>query len=126
MTPWVVVGLHAPWYNSNEAHQNEFSSFGMKDSFEQILYDHGVDVVFSGHVHAYERIERVLQGKGDACGPAFVNIGDGGNREGLAVEVRGDRGWVRGVAGEGGGEGWWWCGMRGGEGERCSVSVVYH
>ena len=30
----------------------------MRDSMEGLLYQHGVDAVFTGHVHAYERIGR--------------------------------------------------------------------
>jgi hypothetical protein len=54
-TPWVVVLIHAPWYNSNEAHQGEAESVNMKTSMEDLLYNARVDVVFTGHVHAYER-----------------------------------------------------------------------
>lgn len=52
-TPWMVVLLHAPWYNTNTAHQGEGES--MRKSMEELLYEARVDVVFSGHVHAYER-----------------------------------------------------------------------
>jgi len=80
-TPWVLVGMHAPWYNSNTAHQGEVDD--MRDDLEPILYQHGVDIVFAGHVHAYERSDGgVLKGKLDSCGPVYVTIGDGGNREG--------------------------------------------
>ena len=54
-TPWVVVVFHAPWYNSNIAHVGEFESIGMKQSMEKLLFDAKVDVIFTGHVHAYER-----------------------------------------------------------------------
>lgn len=54
-TPWVVVIIHAPWYNSNEAHQGEPESIEMKSSMEELLYNGRVDLVFAGHVHAYER-----------------------------------------------------------------------
>lgn len=54
-TPWIVVLIHAPWYNSNTAHQGEKESVGMKASMEGLLYQARVDVVFAGHVHAYER-----------------------------------------------------------------------
>jgi len=54
-TPWVVVLIHAPWYSSNTAHQGEFESTGMKASMEDLLFQARVDVVFAGHVHAYER-----------------------------------------------------------------------
>ncbi|KAK4481175.1 hypothetical protein RD792_012056 [Penstemon davidsonii] len=83
-TPWLVVVVHAPWYNSNEAHQGEYESVGMKKVLEDLLYDARVDLVFAGHVHAYERFERVYKDQANECGPAYINVGDGGNREGLA------------------------------------------
>ncbi|GMP84521.1 hypothetical protein CsSME_00038019 [Camellia sinensis var. sinensis] len=83
-TPWLVVLLHAPWYNSNTAHQGEVESVNMKAAMEGLLYGARVDVIFSGHVHAYERFTRVYKEKTDNCGPVYINIGDGGNREGLA------------------------------------------
>ena len=52
-TPWILVLLHAPWYNTNTAHQGEGES--MRQSMEELLYKARVDVVFAGHVHAYER-----------------------------------------------------------------------
>ncbi|KAE9590853.1 hypothetical protein Lal_00022999 [Lupinus albus] len=85
-TPWVVVLIHAPWYNSNNAHQGESESVDMKASMEDLLYLARADVVFEGHVHAYERFSRVYKDKGDKCGPMYINIGDGGNREGLATK----------------------------------------
>ncbi|KAJ7976105.1 Purple acid phosphatase [Quillaja saponaria] len=83
-TPWTVVILHAPWYNSNTAHQGEPESYAMKAAMEDLLYRSQVDVVFAGHVHAYERFTRVSGDKADNCGPVHITIGDGGNREGLA------------------------------------------
>lgn len=83
ITPWVVVLLHAPWYNSNLAHQGEGES--MRVAMEEMLYNSRVDVVFAGHVHAYERFTRVYDNNADPCGPMFITIGDGGNREGLAM-----------------------------------------
>lgn len=52
-TPWLIVLLHVPWYNTNLAHQGEGES--MRKAMEDLLYKARVDVVFSGHVHAYER-----------------------------------------------------------------------
>ncbi|KAJ9184457.1 hypothetical protein P3X46_004182 [Hevea brasiliensis] len=85
-TPWILVLIHAPWYNSNTAHQGEPESINMKKFMEGLLYQARVDVVFAGHVHAYERFTRVYQGKADNCGPVHITIGDGGNREGLAKD----------------------------------------
>ncbi|XP_061336384.1 probable purple acid phosphatase 20 [Gastrolobium bilobum] len=85
-TPWVVVLIHAPWYNSNTAHQGESESVSMKADMEDLLYQARVDVVYAGHVHAYERFTRVYKDKSDNCGPVHITIGDGGNREGLATK----------------------------------------
>ncbi|XP_010545536.1 PREDICTED: purple acid phosphatase 18 isoform X2 [Tarenaya hassleriana] len=85
-TPWLIVLFHVPWYNSNEAHQHEGDD--MMASMEPLLYASGVDIVFTGHVHAYERTKRVNNGKSDPCGAVHITIGDGGNREGLARKYK--------------------------------------
>ncbi|VAH47620.1 unnamed protein product [Triticum turgidum subsp. durum] len=82
--PWLVVLLHAPWYNTNAAHAGEGEA--MRKAMEHLLYQARVDVVFSGHVHAYERFTRVYDNEANPCGPVHITIGDGGNREGLAFE----------------------------------------
>ncbi|KMT12696.1 hypothetical protein BVRB_4g087940 [Beta vulgaris subsp. vulgaris] len=81
-TPWLLALFHVPWYNSNEAHQGEGD--GMMSAMEPLLHAAGVDIVFAGHVHAYERSKRVFSGKSDRCGAVHITIGDGGNSEGLA------------------------------------------
>ncbi|KAL4592235.1 hypothetical protein LXL04_005223 [Taraxacum kok-saghyz] len=87
-TPWLFALVHAPWYNSNSAHQGEKESTRMRDSMETLLYNARVDVVFAGHVHAYERFTRVYKQEPDKCGPVYITIGDGGNREGLATKYK--------------------------------------
>ncbi|CAI0423585.1 unnamed protein product [Linum tenue] len=52
-TPWVIVSVHMPWYNTNYEHQGDGE--GMRLAMEELLYRARVDVVFAGHVHAYER-----------------------------------------------------------------------
>ncbi|GMI71012.1 hypothetical protein like AT3G52780 [Hibiscus trionum] len=83
-TPWIFALVHAPWYNTNTAHQGESESDLMKKNMEELLYKARVDIVFAGHVHAYERFTRVYNGNADNCAPVYITIGDGGNREGLA------------------------------------------
>ncbi|KAL9441561.1 hypothetical protein AB3S75_020124 [Citrus x aurantiifolia] len=85
-TPWLLVLLHVPWYNSNEAHQGEGD--GMMAVMEPLLYAASVDLVLAGHVHAYERSIRVNNGKPDPCGAVYITIGDGGNKEGLARKYK--------------------------------------
>ncbi|KAH9316936.1 hypothetical protein KI387_018705, partial [Taxus chinensis] len=52
-TAWIIALLHTPWYNTNTAHQGEGEA--MRKDMEKILYAANVDMVFAGHVHAYER-----------------------------------------------------------------------
>ncbi|CAN1193765.1 Purple acid phosphatase 15 [Linum perenne] len=83
VTPWVVATWHAPWYNSYAAHYREAEC--MKVAMEDLLYKYGVDMVFNGHVHAYERSNRVYNYALDPCGPVYITVGDGGNREKMAI-----------------------------------------
>jgi len=83
LTPWVIIILHAPWYNSNNAHHGEADY--MLAALEDLIHEYRVDIMFAGHVHAYERSYRVYKGqRDDQHGCYYVTIGDGGNREGLA------------------------------------------
>eukprot|EP00667_Euglena_gracilis_P003293 EG_transcript_3305 len=81
-TPWVLVMFHTPWYNSNTVHFNEAQT--MMNNIETLMFNAGVDVVMSGHVHSYERTFPMYQGAVNPCGPVYLNVGDGGNLEGAA------------------------------------------
>ncbi|PIN15542.1 Purple acid phosphatase [Handroanthus impetiginosus] len=89
-TPWLVAAWHPPWYNSYSSHYQEFEC--MRLQMEALLYRHGVNIVFSGHVHAYERINRVYNYTLDPCGPVYITIGDGGNIEKVEVDHADDPG----------------------------------
>lgn len=52
-TPWLIVLLHTPWYNTYDYHYLEGET--MRVVFEPWFVKYKVDVVFAGHVHAYER-----------------------------------------------------------------------
>ncbi|KAJ3696101.1 hypothetical protein LUZ60_001478 [Juncus effusus] len=92
-TPWLIVMVHSPLYNSYNYHFMEGES--MRVMFESWFVQYKVDVVFSGHVHAYERSHRIsntmyniVNGKctpvKNQQAPVYITIGDGGNIEGLA------------------------------------------
>ncbi|XP_073150383.1 bifunctional purple acid phosphatase 26 [Henckelia pumila] len=96
-TPWLIVLMHSPIYNSNDAHFMEGES--MRVVFESWFCHYKVDVVFAGHVHAYERSYRisniqynVSSGASypvpDKSAPVYITVGDGGNQEGLASRFR--------------------------------------
>lgn len=80
-TPWLIVNWHAPWYHSYSAHYLENEC--MRQSYEPLLYSYGVDLVFNGHIHAYERTKPVKNYTVDECGAVHIVIGDGGNIEKL-------------------------------------------
>jgi predicted phosphodiesterase len=85
VTPWLVVMMHDPWYNSNTAHHDEWQTVKMKADMEETLYNAGVNVVFSGHVHAIERSFPTYKDEVEGeRGITYVNIGDAGNAEGHA------------------------------------------
>jgi acid phosphatase type 7 len=82
-TPFVIVTFHQPYASSNKAHFGEGQV--ISDAMEDIFYQNNVDLIFSGHVHAYERCAHYYKNKVDPNGPVYITIGDGGNREGLAT-----------------------------------------
>ncbi|KAL2864405.1 purple acid phosphatase family protein [Aspergillus lucknowensis] len=51
-TPWVFVMSHRPMYSS------AYSSYqkDLRDAFEDLLLEYGVDAYLSGHIHWYERM----------------------------------------------------------------------
>ena len=61
---------------------------GFRQIYEPLWLRYGVDLLFSGHVHAYERSNPVANNSADAtgCAPVQLIVGDGGNHEGV-------RGW---------------------------------
>ncbi|ONK56204.1 uncharacterized protein A4U43_C10F5200 [Asparagus officinalis] len=84
VTPWLVAMWHPPWYSTYKAHYREVEC--MRVEMEDLLYSYGVDIAFCGHVHAYERSNRVYNYTVDPCGPVHITIGDGGNIEKMAVD----------------------------------------
>ncbi|MBA0723012.1 hypothetical protein Golax_003633 [Gossypium laxum] len=96
-TPWLIILMHVPIYNSNQAHFMEGES--MRAVFEIWFVRHRVDFIFAGHVHAYERSYRISNIRYNVSSgyrypvpnksaPVYVTVGDGGNQEGLAGRFR--------------------------------------
>ena len=74
--------MHCPWYNSNMDHHMELQTIMMKDSMEELFYKNNVNIVITGHVHAYERTYPVYKNESDGKGIVYITIGDCGNLEG--------------------------------------------
>ncbi|XP_054791613.1 purple acid phosphatase 2-like isoform X2 [Prosopis cineraria] len=95
-TPWLIVLMHCPIYSSYVDHYMEGET--VRVMYERWFVKYKVDVVFAGHVHAYERSERVsniaynivnglCKPVNDQSAPVYITIGDGGNLEGLAIAM---------------------------------------
>ena len=58
---------------------------GFRQVYEPLWLRYGVDLLFSGHVHAYERSNPVAAYSADpsGCAPVQLIVGDGGNHEGV-------------------------------------------
>lgn len=50
-TPWVFVNCHRPMYAGYNTGYEEH----MRNAFEDLLLEYGVDVFYGGHIHWYER-----------------------------------------------------------------------
>lgn len=51
---WKISFFHHPLYSSGAKHG---SDLGLREALEPLFVQHGVNVVFSGHEHFYERLE---------------------------------------------------------------------
>lgn len=92
-TPWLIVNMHAPWYNSNQHHHDEMEEVAMKAALETKLHSFNVDIVFAGHVHAYERMHPTYKNQTTPGAVTYINIGDAGNREGPCPEYFAQPSW---------------------------------
>nr|CAD1820248.1 unnamed protein product [Ananas comosus var. bracteatus] len=90
VTPWLIATWHPPWYSTYKSHYKEAEC--MRLEMEELLYSYGVDIIFNGHVHAYERSNRVYNYELDPCAPIYITVGDGGNRENVATSHADDPG----------------------------------
>ena len=54
---WTIVIFHHPPYSRGKNHDSDLerAEVDMRETFAPVFEDHGVDVVYSGHSHSYER-----------------------------------------------------------------------
>ena len=89
--PWVILYLHRPFYCSTNDYYdcNIFAPTRLRPAFESLLRSTDVDFVFAGHLHNYERMYPVYDGKLVQAGynnpdaPVHVIVGMAGDDEGL-------------------------------------------
>ena len=88
-TPWLVVVGHRPIYvnslSEEEPDGDQVIAQELRDAFEGMFKDYGVDVTLHGHHHAYQRSCPLYKGKckglhknGEAKGIVHMVIGNAG------------------------------------------------
>jgi hypothetical protein len=74
---WKFVYFHVPPYSSNSTPLHNGNA-GVQDNLCPVFEDHGVDMVFSGHSHHYERTKPIANGTTTASGVTYIATGGGG------------------------------------------------
>ncbi|KAH7884196.1 Metallo-dependent phosphatase-like protein [Phlebopus sp. FC_14] len=86
-TPWIIVGLHRPWYIATTKSSNICVT--CQQAFEPLMVKYGVDLYMQGHIHAYERNKPLANSTIDPAGlnnpqyPWNIVNGAAGHYDGL-------------------------------------------
>ncbi|KAH0838885.1 Metallo-dependent phosphatase-like protein [Lanmaoa asiatica] len=87
-TPWVIVGLHRPWY-IGAPNDSSTVCLACQQAFEPLMVKYGVDLYMQGHVHVYERNAPIANYSVDPAGlnnptaPWNIVNGAAGHYDGL-------------------------------------------
>lgn len=77
-TPWVVLGLHRPLYET-EMYSGDYAvANGLRAILEPLLLQYRVDVVFAGHYHSFMRTCAVANGTCTRGAPVHYTTGAAG------------------------------------------------
>jgi 3',5'-cyclic AMP phosphodiesterase CpdA len=79
ITPWLLVTIHTPFYNTFDLHRKDKHALQGKEHFEPLFVRHKVNLIFSGHIHTYQRTANVAFGEVVPDGPIYITIGAGGH-----------------------------------------------
>ena len=79
--PWIIVYGHRPMYSKNIIDIPFNMKNRIRNAFENILLKYNVNIYFSGHIHAYERMTKVKNGKKDKNGIYHIISGAAGCQE---------------------------------------------
>merc|ERR1712113_566200 len=64
-TPWVVIEIHRPMYNSEQYEGDYTVAVNFQRLFEDLLVRYDVDLVLAGHYHSYLRSKRIYKDRAD-------------------------------------------------------------
>jgi acid phosphatase type 7 len=74
-TPWVILTLHVPLYNTFSLHHHDPQIFAARDHLEPLMIKYNVNVVLNGHIHAYQRTHMVAANVTTPEGTMHITIG---------------------------------------------------
>jgi hypothetical protein len=78
ITPWVLVTLHTPLYSTFDKHHHDLQIVAARQHMEPLFVKNYVNVIFTGHIHAYQRSHNVAMDVLDETGPLHITVGAGG------------------------------------------------
>lgn len=83
VTPWLIVSGHRPWYGTYRGCP------GCQEVFDPLFVKYGVDLVYHGHIHFYERLAPLANDTVDSnelnnpTAPWYIISGAAGHYDGL-------------------------------------------
>jgi hypothetical protein len=80
VTPWVLVTIHVPLYNTFSLHQHDHQIKAAREHLEPLFVKYHVNLIFTGHIHAYQRTANVANDTLTEDGPIHITIGAGGRQ----------------------------------------------
>lgn len=80
ITPWVFVTIHVPLYNTFSLHQHDLQIVAAREHLEPLFVEYHVNIVFTGHIHAYQRTANVANDALVETGPIHITVGAGGRQ----------------------------------------------
>lgn len=92
--PWLLVSIHTPIYSSYAVHKHDPQVSAAQKHLEPLFVKHHVNVVFTGHIHAYQRTTNVAMGKSHRKGPIHVTVGAGGRQCDAAFKDDAPEEWI--------------------------------
>eukprot|EP01088_Endostelium_zonatum_P007209 TRINITY_DN193_c0_g1_i1.p1 TRINITY_DN193_c0_g1~~TRINITY_DN193_c0_g1_i1.p1 ORF type:complete len:434 (-),score=64.78 TRINITY_DN193_c0_g1_i1:195-1496(-) len=89
--PWIIAMGHRPLYTSAKGGYFQNAQYPLRDAIEDLFHQYGVDIYFSGHVHAYERTWPVYKNVTEKTydnpkGLTTITAGGAGCTEGLLTD----------------------------------------
>jgi acid phosphatase type 7 len=79
-TPWILIMMHVPIYNTFGLHRKDPQIFAAKEHLEPLFVNYTVNVVLTGHIHAYQRTTYVQFDKPTPKSPMHITVGAGGRQ----------------------------------------------